>query len=279
MSKTQEEQTDLTLWSVTSILNVLDKPALIWWAADETAQAAVRAAASLQQRIAEDGEREVVKWLGGARFRRPPGQRSAAELGTAIHEACEQYALSGNRPDVDDEVRPFLDRFDEWAQAAQPEYEAAEMTVYHADYGFAGTLDAIIKLDGESYIADYKTTRNDLDGQGKPRTPYPEQVGLQLAAYRHAQFAAAWRPRTVEKFRRRYYLLGPTEQEQAIPVPEVAGGVVIHITPERCEAYPIRCGDLEWSYFLNCVELARWIHDDSKSAMGQPLKLSTEAHA
>ncbi len=262
---------DLTLWSVTSILGVLDKPALVYWAANETAHAAVRAAQSLPQRIAEDGPAETAKWLAGARYRTTPGARSATELGTAIHAACEQYALTGQRPDVDDEVQPFLDRFDEWAQRAQPEYVAAEMTVYHPEYGYAGTLDAIIKLDGETYIGDYKSTRKDVDSQGKPTEPYAEQVGLQLAGYRFARMAAAWKPRTVEKFRRRYYLLNAAEQQLAQPMPEVAGGLVIHITPERCGAYPIRCGENEWTYFLNCVEVARWIHEDSKTAMGRPL--------
>ena len=273
------EADDLQLWSVTTIIGALDKPALMYWAAEQAALAALHSEATWRGMLADDdpacphadADCAVVKWLRDARFRRPKGIRSATELGTLVHEAAEQYALTGSRPDVDPEVEPFLDRFDEWLQRFGPSYQATEVAVYHPELGYAGTADAFLEIDGVRYIADYKSTRKAVDSQGNPTSPYPEQVGLQLAAYRWAKYAAVWRPRRVEKFRRRYYLLGPDEQTMAAPVPEVDTGLVIHITPESCEAYPIVCDEQVFEAYLAVQDAARWLFQTSKHVMSAPL--------
>ncbi len=273
-------QGDLELWSVTTIIGALDKPALLYWASEQTALAAVNNERTWRGMLEDDepdcrhldsAECQAIKWLRDARFRRPKGMRSATELGELVHVACEQYALTGTKPKVDREVAPFLDRFDEWLQRFGPSYQATEVAVYHPDFGYAGTLDAFLTIDGVRYIADYKTTRKHLDAQGKPTTPYPEQVGLQLAAYRWAKHAAVWRPRRMEKFRRRYYLLGPDEQGMAAPVPEVDTGLVIHITPQACEAFPIVCDESVFEAYLAVQDAARWLFQTSRDVMSDPL--------
>jgi hypothetical protein len=272
---------DLQLWSVTTILGALDKPALMYWAAEQSALAAVHNEATWRGMLADDDPDcqhtdaatcPAVKWLRDARFRKPKGIRSATELGTLVHEACEQYALTGTRPaDVDPEVLPFLDRFDGWLGRFGPVYQAAEVSVFHPDLGYAGTADGFLTIDGVRYIADYKTSRKDLDAKGKPTTPYPEQVGLQLAAYRWAKYAAVWRPRRAERMKRRYYLLSPDERAMAVPVPEVDTGLVIQITPERCEAYPIVCDAAVFEAYLAVQDSAKWLFQTSRTVMGDPL--------
>ncbi len=265
-------------WSVTTILGCLKAEGLLYWTAEEAAKAAVNSAASLQARIEEEGREAVIKWLRDARFRRAKGERTAAELGTEVHAACEAYALTGQRPDVDAEVQPFLDQFDRWAQEFQPVYQAAEVTVYSPSYGYAGTCDAFLTVGGVRCIVDYKSSRKSFDNRGNPTTPYPE-VALQLAAYRHAEMAAVWRPRRMEQYRRRYYLLGAAEREMAVPVPEVDTGLVIHITPDHCDAYPVECGPDIFEAFLFIQEAARWQFQTSKSVIGRPLEPAKEAVA
>lgn len=272
---------DIQLWSVTTILGALDKPALLYWAAEESALAAVHNQATWRGMLADDDPGcqhadaatcPALKWLRDARFRRPKGMRSATELGTLVHEACEQYALTGTRPsDVDAEVLPFLNRFDDWLGRFGPTYQATEVAVFHPELGYAGTADGFLTIDGVHYVFDIKTSRRSLNSAGKPSTPYPEQVGLQLAAYRWAKFAAVWRPRRVEKFRRRYYLLGADERALAVPVPEVDTGLVIHITPEACEAFPIVCDEAVFESYLAVQDAARWLFQGSKGVMGEPL--------
>lgn len=287
----KEEPDDARLWSVTTLIGCLDKPALLYWSAEETAKAALRSVKSLQRRVEEEGEDAVVKWLRDARFRRPKDRLSSAALGTVAHQACQEYALTGKRPDLfrlcelvrieggnnfegeDDEARvvdKMLDRFDEWLQRFTPSYQATEVVVYSPTYGYAGTADCFLTIDGVPLIGDYKTSRDGYDGKGNAKMPYPE-AALQLAAYRYAECAAVWRPRRMEKFRRRYYLLSPTERERAVPVPEVEAGVVIHLTPDHCEAFAVKCDEQVHRSFLFVCEAARWQFELSKSVIGMPL--------
>jgi hypothetical protein len=286
----QADTDDLTLWSVTTIIGTLDKPALLYWAAEQTANAAIDNLATWQAMLADRGRDEAVKWLRDARFRRPKRLLSATDLGTVVHAVCEEYALTGTKPDRDyvaDLVRQhgdnttdvegetnligrMLQQFDGWLQRFTPAYQATEVCVYNPTYGYAGTADAFLTIDGIRFIGDYKTTREHLDSRGQPKTPYTE-VALQLAAYRHAEAAAVWRPRRTEKFRRRYYLLSPAEMALAQPVPEVDSGICIHITPESCEAYPVTCGTETHRAFLYTLECHRWVQETSKTAIGRPL--------
>jgi hypothetical protein len=97
-------------------------------------------------------------------------------------------------------------------------------------------------------------------------------VGLQLAAYRYAEYAATWRPRRYEYMRRRYYLLGMDERETAVPVPEVDSCLILHLTPEHCEAFPINADKTAHDAFLYALECFRWVNDTSKHVMGPPLE-------
>lgn len=267
----KDDDPDDRYYSVTTIIGVLDKPALVPWAAKETAQAAIRSKATWESILEENGEHEAERYLTGARFRPPKGsKRSAAELGTAFHTAAQEYALDGVIPDLDDEVRPYFEQFDGWLQRFSPSYQAVETTVYSPRFGYAGTCDGFLTIDGVRLIVDYKTSRKAIDAKGNPTTPYPE-VALQLAAYRYAEIAALWRPRRFESFRRRYYLLSQQERSQAIPVLEVDGGVCIHVTTEHCEAFPVRCDERVHEAFLFAQECARWTFQDSRGAIGEPL--------
>lgn len=271
---------DLRLWSVTTITGALDKPALQYWAGEMTALATIHSEELWRAHLSQcdpdckhdsADNCEAVKWLRDARNRRPKGVRSATQLGTDVHAACEQYALTGTKPTVDDEVQPFLDRFDEWLHQFQPEYHATEVAVYNPELGYAGTLDALMSIDGVRFIVDYKSSRKSVDGKGKPRKPFPEQVAPQLAAYRHAQYAAVWRPRRNKQFSRRYYLLSQAERDMAQPVPEVDTGLVLHITPQACEAYPMVCDEEVLESFLAIRDSAKWLHQDSRNVMSNPL--------
>lgn len=286
---------DLRLWSVTTIIGVLDKPALIYWAAEETAKAAVAIAGSLPSRIAEEGEDNVIDHLKGARFRRPKDMLSATDLGSIAHRLFELWAITGIRP-TPDEVRQvidqwappkfnghagegavlerMLDQFDRgWLDRFSPVYEATEVTVFHPDYGYAGTSDGFASIAaGRLSIFDYKTSRKSVDNRGKPTGPYSE-AALQVAAYRHAPLAAVWRPRRFEQMRRRYYLLGPDERALAVPTPEVTDGLIIHVTPDHCTVHPARCDEDVFTAFLYVLEASRWANDLAPTVIGDPIEV------
>ncbi len=282
---------DLIMWSVTTIIGALDKPALLYWAAEQTAEAAIDNLATWQAMLADRGRAEAVKWLRDARFRRPKAKLASTALGTVTHQLCEEYALTGTMPNrdrvahvVEAEGGPEVDvhgethvvgtlliQFDQWLQRFTPSYQATEVVVYSPIYGYAGQADAFLTVDGFRAIGDYKTSREPRDSKGQPKIPYPE-VAPQLAAYRFAEHAAVWRPRRTEKWRRRYYLLSAAERAMAEPVPEVDGGLCIFITPESCEAHPVRCDESVHQQFLFIQEAARWAFETSKHVIGQPLQ-------
>lgn len=283
---------DLRLYSVTTIIDVLHKEGIVYWAAEQAAEAAIDNSATWQAMLDERGRDETIVWLRDARRRMPKTKLSDAKLGTVAHKVCETYALTGEKPsreyvanliiqaggtqvDVDGEtniIGHMLRQFEEWAQHFQPSYQATEVCVYSPTYGYAGQCDGFMTIDGVRFIIDYKSTRKPFDRQGKPKKPYPDQNALQLAAYRWAEFAAVWRPRRFEKQFRRYYALSPAEQELAVPVPEVDHGLVIKLTTDYCEAWPMECGKEVHEYFLYCLENFRWVNEASKNVMGEPLR-------
>jgi hypothetical protein len=264
---------DTRYWSVTTLIGCLDKPALVPWAAIKTAEAAVDDMAIWQSRLEREGRASAIDYLKQSRFRGKKGERSAKDLGSAVHAACEYAALHGrfNPEDTSDpELIPFVRNFGKFLNDFQPHVECVEVPVYNETYGYAGTLDAMVRLGDTSYVVDYKTSREDLDGRGKPKGPYPE-VALQLAAYRYAELAAVWRARAHEINRRRYYLLNATERAMAVPVPKVDHGLVVYLTPERYAVHPVRCDETIFDHFLALIDAARFVLDVSKDVIGNPL--------
>jgi hypothetical protein len=277
----QPTDDDDRLWSVTTILKSFgDSEGLIHWSVDETAKAAVSNLNTLTA-MAKDDPDAAVEWLRGARFRASRGQRSATKLGSDVHTVCEQYVVTGRRPDpgtplpngvFDAEVAPYIDSFELWLDRFQPSYTAAEVVVYNERFGYAGQADGYATVQGTPVIIDYKSAKLSFDGRGNRKKPWTD-VGMQLAAYRHAPKAAVWRARRFENYGRRYYLLNDEERELAVDTPTVDGGLVIHLTPDHADVYPVDCGADVFDAFLYAIEGARWTSITSKRVLGEPLAL------
>lgn len=287
-TQAKAEVDDDIMWSVTTVLSVLDKPALIPWAVGETAERTVHNLHIVQRRLEEEGAEEAIDYIKGLRWK-TDGLLKASDLGTVAHHLFNRYALEGARPEITPDLHPdhasksadlddrdivtlrrMLDQFDRFLQEWQPDYHATEVVVYHPDYGYAGQTDGFAGMGGEFLIIDYKTSRDTYTKAGKLRGPYPE-AGLQLAGYRYATAAAVWRARRYENRSRRYYLLSSAEKAAALPVPEADGGAVIYVTPERYGVYPARCGPAQWESFLYCLEVARWSFNEAIHVVGNPM--------
>jgi hypothetical protein len=268
---TKADPGDLELYAVSTILNTAgDSGGLVWWAANETARLAVNTTKQWLP-LAHANPDAAVAHLA-REHERVSGD--ARRLGSHLHEALEDYAISGIRPAVSAEEEPFIDQFDTWLGRAQPDYEAAELTVFNRTYGYAGTLDAIAVIDGVRFLVDYKTSKKSFDKNDRPTKPYPDKAVLQLAAYAHAERAAAFRARRIERpFSPRYYALSAEELGLCEDMPAVDAGLIVHITPEHCAAYPFLIGDDAFEAFLHAIEVYRWVKHTSKDVMGSPLQL------
>jgi hypothetical protein len=272
---------DLTLYSVTSILNVLsDGDGLTWWAARQAAERAIDDQAWRHM----PNRDEQVAYIAKAHDR---ASDIAKARGSAIHDRLEEWAHTGTRPPatvtrdgVTFDTTPWLDSFGDWLERAQPTYELAEAVVYSPTYGYAGTLDAIMVVDGVRFVADYKTKADSYTKAGKPHRPYPYQVALQLVAYARAELVATYRARRLEQaFKPRLYALSAAEQALAVAVPEVDAGLAIMVTPEHTLAYPLRLDDGVWRAWLHTIESYRWTKHDSRAVMGPALELKEAARA
>lgn len=184
---------------------------------------------------------EAIDWLKRAPYRET---EKAAAQGSDIHDWAERHAL-GLAPTVDDVPavqRGYVEGFGAFVADWSPTWHMSEATVYSRAHGYAGTLDALISIEGLGLgLVDYKT------GKGV----YGE-VALQLAAYRHAEFVG---------------LATGTEA----PLPAVDWCGVLHLTPKGYELIPVTAGPDEFRAFLYAQQVREFVENASKSVLGAPL--------
>ena len=156
--------------SVTTILAIKDKPALVGWAKRETAACAVRNLDVLARMVQSGGAGAAIEWLK----RIPDYHRDvSADLGTAVHAAAEAIAR-GEPVAISDEVRPFVAAYRrDFLEVFTPRFLAIEAMVCSERYEYGGTADAFVEIDGEIWLLDYKSGSRGLPRfrppAGRPR--------------------------------------------------------------------------------------------------------------
>lgn len=241
-------------WSVTTLISGgLPKPALLPWGIKATAEGVVKQRAILAEMLkacetpdaCAKGEfcgpcDQTIRWAKSL----PYSQRDrAADLGTLVHAWMEAHRLGKPMPPAPTLVKPYLTAFERFLSDFEPDYEMVEASVYNRQEHYAGTLDAIVRLKlplQESfgqYVLDAKSGKN----------VYPE-VGLQLAAYRNAEFVGA-----------------PDGSEQQMPPTD--GGLALHLTPTGYRLIEVDCGPDIFRAFLYCRETFRFATETSKTVL------------
>lgn len=253
------------LYSVTSLikLGLGTSDALVNWAVRTTAEAAFDKQRTLQA-FAQDNDRAgAVKWLADQRWQT---SGKAAARGTDLHKAAEQLAL-GQKPEVDDDILPYLEQYQRFLEEHQPEFLMAEAPVYHPGLGYAGTLDGVAVIDGQPVVTDIKTTAHAPDS-GRSRPPFPE-VALQLCAYRRATEVGVLSEQRYASGKR-YYLYDPAAQHE--PMPDTTGAVCVVVSPFDYTVTPVRTDDVVWTAWRHVVENARWQVETSKAVFGPQIQ-------
>lgn len=148
--------------SVTNVLSMLAKPALVGWAAKVVAERA----ADLRNTLPLMERDEVVKVLKGAASR---SASKAATRGTDIHAYLESRLHSIEPDDLDESAEPYRAAAESWLENHVSETVAVETTMFTPVY--AGTADAVVEMGDKTVLVDFKTSR----------AIYPE-AALQLAA-------------------------------------------------------------------------------------------------
>jgi len=154
--KTEAHQRYQDYPGVTTVLNILDKPALVKWA-----------------------NNLGLKGIDSYRFR-----SERAEVGTLTHHLVMCY-FTGETPDTDDysakqirEAGQAMVLFHKWVDTYKPEPILVEKSLISRRYGYGGTLDLYAKL--HMYEQEFKEL---IDFKTSPGF-YPSHFA-QLAAYLH----------------------------------------------------------------------------------------------
>lgn len=169
--------------SVTTILRILDKPALKWWAMKQ----GVGGFIELIDRYAwrQDGlpdtlsTDKVVKWLAREQLTINHTSKNAAKRGQGAHDALERFITTGEIPDPREFPLPdrgFVKGLTDWLEVAKPDLELAEFMVGSVEHGFAGRTDLLAWIGQPQtlWLIDLKTS-------AKARV-YDEAL-MQLAGY------------------------------------------------------------------------------------------------
>lgn len=244
--------------SVTTILDMLDKPAVTTWKAKETARVCIREWMTLSDILEKQGEEEAIKWAAN---KADEARDKAAALGSSIHLLADMEGIRAVDPlrasekpvegwNVSAEEMPYLEAFRGFlARYGASAIVSSEKMVWSLS-GYAGTFDLLMLLPheeertaipGESlppaddlWLIDVKT------GKGF----YPE-MGLQLAAYRWAD----------------YIIL--ENDPNLYPMPHIHRTGILHLRPDlypdtgwRLIEYPT--AEVDYVAFLSTLNTYSW---------------------
>lgn len=224
--------------SVTTALKVLDKPALVGWAARLVAEefmaqlpAAVRASRKTADREA------FIKEVKGS----PYAKRDlAANRGSDVHAAAEAHIL-GKPHTVDPLIQPFVDQLLDAIETLGLDFEASEATVANPEQGYAGTGDIWCRLTACPQIDTALVWNLDIKTGDKSKpldACYPEYA-YQLAALRNCP--ELWLP-----------------DHTIVEAPKVHRSAVLNLRPDGWMLVPVAESVIDRAYevFCACVRIA-----------------------
>lgn len=158
------------LMGCTTVLNVINKPALIQWAANETVRWIRENCEPLKSISIDEGVKYEVsdKALDKAKVAHRKKKEKAADWGSIVHAAVESWIKSRQIPavvvvkevsyEVLPEHRTAIDFFVKWAEDNKVQFFESEKQIYSKDWWVAGTVDFVCKIDGKLMVGDLKTS-------------------------------------------------------------------------------------------------------------------------
>lgn len=212
---------------VTTIIgDGVPKPALINWAANATAEAAI----DRWDALAELGPAKRLKELQGARYAE---KDAAARRGTEVHAAAE-LLLAGKDVKVPEEIAGHVEAYARFLDEFQVEPIHVEFSTVSYRWGYAGTADLCARLvlpdkGPVTLLMDLKTTRSGIYGE----------TALQLAAYRYAD---VW----------------VVDGEEIEPV-AVDYCAAIHVRGDGYDLVPVEAGEQEHKDFLYAMRVGQFV--------------------
>jgi len=224
---------DKVIYGATSIIGVLDKPAILYWAVNQSVE---YVKANLKPGEALD-EVQIGNLLDGAKNAHRVKKTTAGDIGSLIHEYLDNWIKAKiekkplPKPPINKEMKNAIKGFFDWAVKNKIKLIASEQKCYSKKFGYAGTYDLEANIGGKKTIIDFKSSN----------AVYPEMF-LQAAAYLQAK---------EEEFGSKY-----------------DGGVcILRLSKEDKEKniapFEIKCVgrkecDILIKVFLSCLEIYKW---------------------
>lgn len=185
-----------TVPGVTTAINVVEKPALVWSAAKIAAETALtehRRKATIVRRhrktLTALGKKERELAYNGSddevfvHYCRGEHRRqwdAKAARGTRVHEVAEKWTINPGEPvEVLKEDEGYINALEAFYNDCQPKFLKAELVVLNEMYRFGGRFDAVVEIGDQRYMLDYKTGSH-----------YPGPLAMQQVAYMNCGVAA-----------------------------------------------------------------------------------------
>lgn len=223
-----------TFISVTNALsNGYPKPALPRWAAKVVGEYVVENLDEVNELAKRLEPAELLSLIKGKPWM---ARDKAADLGSLVHDIAEQYAVTGELPDlavIREEARKKAAQYFAFLEQVQPSFHAIEGIVFNRRFGYAGAFDAIMDINHPlsgtvgRYIVDIKT------GKGV----YAE-AALQQAAYRYGEFIAVG--------------------DEEVPMPEVDGALILHLQQTQWRLVPVDTSESSFNTFRAALHVAKY---------------------
>ena len=146
--------------SVTTILKVINKPALMKWAAKQAAKAVLSDPQKYNTpELAADAIYDI--------------RDESTERGRDAHKIAEDFVAGIHQP-----THPYYASIKSFFETKRPEVFYTEVLLVNTQWGYAGTADLIARVGPKTYVVDYKSSK----------AAYPE-YHLQVEAYRQCDLA------------------------------------------------------------------------------------------
>lgn len=176
-------------------------------------------------------------------------KEAAFARGNAVHRYAEDRLRGVLEPRRDIAGGDYFDAVDRFLDDHQPELAFAEAVAFNRTLngaGYGGTFDALLRIQRKMWIVDWKSR-----GEGSDHAAYPEDAA-QLGGYSAAD----------------YIIVEGADGPERMPMPELAGGLIISIKSDGYRVYPIDLPEAQehWSA-LHSWWVAR---RSERDAVGRP---------
>jgi len=170
--------------SVTTVLSVINKPALISWAANQ----AVDYLADRMDPGRTFDELQLHSLFTSARKAHMIRKQETADIGSMVHEWISKY-IKGEKPEmpINQQLQDSVNNFLAWKKEHGVEFILSEQPVYSQKYKYCGTLDFVARMDGELFLGDIKTSTGIYDEYWIQLSSYgvARQEEFPKEAYKH----------------------------------------------------------------------------------------------